>query len=343
MTKPQLPKLRVPLRPMLDQPLAERDVQRIWRNIQDGRPTRTPWRAAWFALCVAGAVAVSAGWLLIGTRRGLDSNAVLAIRDEQALSSGRVLGDADRATSLTLNDGSHLELQRDTSLAVIENSPKFFRMQLQHGSVEFDVTPGGPRHWQIDCGHAAIEVIGTRFVIERNSTGVRVRVSRGVVDVRSLASPTSVRRLGAGQEVYVAAPPTAAKADSLAEVTSEHTLAALLQDADAARLAHQNERASALLERVMVLAPDSPHAEMAALTLARIVMSSDPARAVTALRTVRVAQAPEWLREDVLTRLVEAYARAGQHELAAQVAAEYARDFPAGRYRAEVQRWAAIE
>jgi transmembrane sensor len=378
--------LRAPLKRWLDQPLPERDVQRIWRSLHESRRVGATIsaRLRWIGLGAVGAFALSASLWFIFAARGPVAGVLLVTSDQRALSPGQALGDESQPVQIALSDGSKLDLQPRAALAVLGNSRTHFKTRLQHGRVLFDVKPGGPRRWEIDCGLVRVEVLGTRFTIERDSLGVRVQVDRGVVAVRSAGSD---RRLTAGDAIYVASPPLAAAgaepiaqdagelkhlqspdaaqhvapppaagrdratpaskrsaaAQSLARPlgpTQEAVLVAWLRDADAARRERQTARALALLERVMAAAPASPHAAMAAFTVARSVMADDPNRAVAALHIASNPAAPDWLREDAQARMVEAYARAGQRARAAALARRYTREYPFGRHLAEVERWA---
>ena len=69
----------------------------------------------------------------------------------------------------------------------------------------------GPRRWQIECGLATVEVVGTHFDVERSPGRLRVAVARGQVLVRGERVPDRVRRLAAGEalEVTDARPPGA--------------------------------------------------------------------------------------------------------------------------------------
>jgi outer membrane protein assembly factor BamD (BamD/ComL family) len=112
-----------------------------------------------------------------------------------------------------------------------------------------------------------------------------------------------------------------------------------LREADEARRQGRRERAATLLARVVQRAHDSPHAALAALTLARLVMRDEPARAAAALASVRDVDAPSSLREDLMARLVEAHARAGRIDLAREAADRYVRAFPHGGRLDEVRQW----
>ena len=62
--------------------------------------------------------------------------------------------------------------------------------------------PGGPRRWQIECGLATVEVVGTSSAA-RGPHGLRVGVERGVVLVRGERVVNHVRRLTAGESMEI--------------------------------------------------------------------------------------------------------------------------------------------
>src|SRR5262249_29869787 len=97
-------------------------------------------------------------------------------------------------------------------LEPIESSASNFIALLDRGSASFDVQPGGPRHWQIECGLATVEVVGTRFSCARSPDRLHVGVERGVVLVRGERVPSRARRLSAGESLDVYEPTVAPEA-----------------------------------------------------------------------------------------------------------------------------------
>jgi transmembrane sensor len=365
--------LRAPIKDLIDGALSEADVQRIWRDLQS-RPARalSPRRrliaiGAACALALSGAAAL---WML--RAEAPQPAGPLAVMGPDATRSGLGAAQAFGGTEpqrLSFDDGSRVALARAARLEVLENTSRTFATRLQSGRGEFDVKPGGPRRWSIECGLVSVEVVGTHFAIERSARGVHVDVSRGVVVVRGERVAGGARRLTAGQSLDVPAaaaepveppapaqPPVAATAPAPVAVSAaaadggalasphEPALPAAnaelwLRQADEARRRGQRERAAALLERVVQRGHDGPHAALAALTLARLLMSDQPARAAAALASVRDADVPMGLREDLMARLVEAYAREGRLDLAREAADRYTRAFPHGSRFDEVRQW----
>lgn len=354
--------LRAPIKDAIDAALSEADVQRMWRNLQS-RPARSLAAARRRFAAIGAACALALGgalafWLL----RGEAPQAVgpLAMVGPGATRSGlgaeQAFGGSE-PEQVSFDDGSHVELAAAARLEVLENTSRTFATRLRAGRSEFDVKPGGPRRWSIECGLVSVEVVGTHFAIERSARGVHVDVSRGVVIVRGDAVAGGARRLTAGQSLDVAAnaPPVgdaAAPVVATPERARDAALAApqppvlsganaelWLRQADEARRRGQHERAAQLLERVVQRAQDSPHAALAALTLARLLMRDEPGRAAAALASIHDAEVPISLREDLMARLVEARAREGRLDLAREAADRYTRAFPHGSRLDEVRQW----
>jgi hypothetical protein len=112
-----------------------------------------------------------------------------------------------------------------------------------------------------------------------------------------------------------------------------------LAAADAARRRGDRAEAAQALEAALTAArPSDKRRGLAALTLARLVLRNDPARAARVLRDAFGAM-PADLVEDALARRVEAEGRSGRRDEAARLADEYERRFPAGQRASEVKRW----
>ncbi len=112
-----------------------------------------------------------------------------------------------------------------------------------------------------------------------------------------------------------------------------------LATADAARRRGDSTEAAQALEGALTAArPNDKRRGLAALSLARLVVRNDPARAARVLRDAFGAM-PADLLEDALARRVEAEGRSGRRDEAARLAEEYTRRFPAGQRSSEVKRW----
>ena len=204
-------RLEFPLKDHLRDAAEEPALRRIWERI-DGRlpdPRRRRRRVALGGLVLAAAAAFA---LVANLSVHRDAGPLRFI-------DGRALVAVDAPTSgarLALSDGSAVELEGGARFAPLESSGTTFLAVLQRGSASFDVRPGGPRRWQIECGLATVEVVGTRFSCERSPGRLRVSVQRGAIVVRGERVADRARRLSAGESLDVfeaPAPPEASAPD----------------------------------------------------------------------------------------------------------------------------------
>lgn len=199
--------LPIPLERLVDQS-APQHAASLWRELSERRRGRrgtarsslraTLSVAACFVLLVGGALALTLGFRVPGR----DERPLLAA-DRSALPA-RIQA-TDHYRTLDLSDGSRLTVARGALLDVLESSPRTVSFALRSGRVRFDVRPRGPRSWRVDCGAFAVEVVGTKFVLERTSAEVSVQVLHGAVLVRGAAIPDGVQRLNAGHGFKVRA------------------------------------------------------------------------------------------------------------------------------------------
>jgi transmembrane sensor len=190
--------LRYPLKDRLQDPVTERALQRVWRGIDEQSPRRPRRRLR--------KVAIAALAILVGAGVGLALH--LRHSGPLRLSDGHPLRAVDASTEaeLSFDDGSRIRLWPGTHFAPIESSATTFTAVLTRGEARFDVRPGGPRRWLIECGLATVEVLGTEFHCRRNGDRLRVSVERGTVLVRGEAVPDRVRLLTAGDSIEVVGP-----------------------------------------------------------------------------------------------------------------------------------------
>jgi len=88
-------------------------------------------------------------------------------------------------TALRFADGSTAQLVGDGSeLSVTESSAARTVVAVRRGAGRFEVTRNPARLFRVVAGEVTVDVIGTRFVVERGDE-VRVRVERGHVRVTS--------------------------------------------------------------------------------------------------------------------------------------------------------------
>lgn len=118
----------------------------------------------------------------------------------------------------------------------------------------------------------------------------------------------------------------------------------LLLAADVARLSAHPADAVPYLQSIVRNHPQDPRAPMAAFTLGRTLSGLGRAReALNMFGRVRSAWPKSSLAEDALIRQAEASAQLGDFAGAARFAAQYDREYPQGRRRAEVRHYAHLE
>src|SRR5262252_5446410 len=216
-------RLKFPLKEGLRDPADEPALSRMWQAIDARFPRRRSKLS--LSLIIAPAAAMAAGIAVVaymhrdaGPLRLANGSAIVAV---DAPATG---------LRLAMSDGSSVELGAGARFEPIESSAQSFIAVLDRGDASFEVKPGGPRRWQIECGLATIEVVGTRFSCARGPDRLHVGVEHGVVLVRGERVPNRARRLSAGESLDVleakAAPAGGESADSQETVAPAATEAA---------------------------------------------------------------------------------------------------------------------
>jgi transmembrane sensor len=348
-------RLRLPLRSTIQDGFDEGDVMRIWRGLRVRRPHPARWWAAGLATASAVALCLAVPRFSTGDRPG-----------PLQLASGGLPGTLvaeQQPQRLVLADRSAIVASPHTTLDVLANDAKLFLTALRRGAIHVQVQPAGPRWWVVECGAVSVEVVGTEFEVVRGPAHVVVSVDRGVVVARGAGVPDHVQRLAAGDRLIIPAVEAATAAPVVAPAATEPEAATpgmgptpaeaagvssragspddLIRRADVARRAGDLALAKRLLGQAMDTSQGSPAGAVAALTLARLSMSDEPAAAATVLTRALRAGMPRGLEEDARARLVEARARSGDREGASRAADEYSRRFPEGARSQEVGRWIA--
>ncbi len=204
-------RLSRPVDQHLDDPVNEEMMYRLWRGVGQARaaargqkPSR--WLMPALTGVGVGALALAALLFTLPPSRGPEP---LSLATNEALPS--TLSAGAEPEHLRLSDTSEIALAPDTELQLVTNHRGVFETRLLRGVVSMDVTPGGPRRYRVDCGLALVEVVGTRFEIERSEAAVAVRVSRGRVRVTDRVR-SRVRELGPGDSWAILAAPSEAVA-----------------------------------------------------------------------------------------------------------------------------------
>jgi transmembrane sensor len=85
---------------------------------------------------------------------------------------------------IRLADGSQVWLRDAASrVRVAQDAPQRVALELEAGAARFDVTHVEGRVFRVEAGLVTVEVLGTRFHVEREADRTRVEVSRGRVAV----------------------------------------------------------------------------------------------------------------------------------------------------------------
>jgi len=344
-----------PLGRILRDGLDERRIQSMWQRI-DHTPLRRS--GLWLSLSFAAMV----GLVLFGVTRwqARQNSGQLAL-----VSGGApiVLAAEERSQASRFDDGSQVSLQKGSRLEVLRNDAGSFVTVLRRGDVTFDVQPGGKRHWVVETGDVTVEVVGTRFRVERQGELAKVSVDHGVVLVRGERVPGGATRLTAGQSFSLqpARASSSATAEPKASVepkgSAEPSLPApsnnasvwgaaprdvVASELEAADEARQRGDAAGAIRHFDAAWAGAARGDarrgLIALSLARLLIGTQPAKAARVLRS-SLSDMPSALREDALARLVEAESRAGNRAAAQRAADDYRQRFPAGQRLHEVERW----
>jgi len=374
---------RYPLKDLLSDPTSEETLARVWRGIDARAPGGRSRARAWAISSVVAAAAVAIAFAIFERRDG----------GPLRFADGRPLGAVEASpvgAVVAMSDGSRVDLAAGARFTPLESTGTSFVAVLERGSAHFEVRPGGPRRWQIECGLATVEVVGTGFDCARAPGRLSVSVQHGAVLVRGERVPDRARRLAAGETLEVLLEPPAPAESSQAPVgapeapattrvaaaperdpvaadtgtwrelargghhreafaalgaqglvreTRHLGVADLLALADVARLSGHAADAVVPLERILHDFPGDPQAALAALALGRLELDTldRPTKAAAALNRALSLGVPRSLREDVRTRLVEAYVRTGNRTAARAAAATYLREYPDGRDRSIVE------
>lgn len=104
--------------------------------------------------------------------------------------------------ALTLDDGSRVLLDTDSSLAV-RYSRKRRELLLERGQAQFTVVPQPQRPFVVEAGSGAVRAVGTRFQVRKRADAVQVTLLEGVVEVSAPAAGGEARvaRLAAGEQM----------------------------------------------------------------------------------------------------------------------------------------------
>jgi transmembrane sensor len=249
-----------------------------------------------------------------------------------------------------LADGSEISIDGpSTEIQKTLDSKAEVAFELTAGGAQFDVARRPERVFRVHAGPVMVQVLGTKFGVQRRESRTSVIVERGRVLV-SWAGGS--RELSAGEMGIFPPPDAVALAEERSEPSSRRFEgkaapspslhgedgdrstgpSALFARADRARAEGQPERALAPLRAITDLYPSDPRAPMAAFTRGRLLLESlgRPREAASAFAQARRLGARGTLAEDALAREVDALRAASDLRLAHERAELYRTLYPKG-------------
>ena len=253
----------------------------------------------------------------------------------------------DDTGAMMLADGSRVRL-RDNANVRVEHTGDRIELTLVRGTAELDVVHVPGRQFLLHSERADIVDVGTRFIVVREPSATRVEVLEGSVEVRDPRGVLPPRTITAGESWSNGIAPEVPSA-SASSMPVEMTTAsaapsrpamspkALLEAADAARVAGRSREAATLLDELRRRHRSDARAGVAAFQLGRLRLDTlnDPSGAVEAFDDT-IALAPNAsFREDAEARRVEALERARDPRCREAKDAYLAR-YPKGVHVAEV-------
>jgi transmembrane sensor len=303
-------------------------------------------------------------------RSGRNANLV----DEAVLESGSTADGANGMT-VTLADGSSVQLGAATRARLTSARPKAIRIDLERGAIEIEATHLEGRTFVVGAGGYDVHVVGTHFSVQRDPNDrVTVRVDRGVVEVAAAnGNVAETRRLAAGESwsaldrasapASLLPPPAPAQPAILSPPPSIQAPAAptaqavvgtttsgssprhdenareLFDDAQRARADGRSEDAARAFDRLRRTFPRDPRSALAAFELGRLRLDvlGDARGAEEALRDAIALGPSSPFREDAEARRVEALSRMGDKAACASAQTAYLARWPNGTYRRAVE------
>jgi hypothetical protein len=287
------------------------------------------------AACVAAAALAVIGWRQLGP----GSDPIASTTPQPASDTGlQILADGSRVVP----DGPATAIRK----AVESDNDVLY--ELEAGGARFEVARRPSRTFRVHAGPVTLQVIGTRFLVQRLEDRSRVSVTEGRVLVSWWGGS---RELSAGEEGTFPPEPVAAAAapgpgsTSTRRRTPDVGPDVLFAYADRARKAGKPELAVAHLRTVIDRFPADPHAQVAAFTIGRLLLESlhEPRQAAAAFEKARILAKGAPLAEDALAREVDAWAAAGEPTQARRRAELYRGLYPNGSRLHAVLRVGGLE
>jgi hypothetical protein len=267
---------------------------------------------------------------------------------------------------LELPDGSRVEHAPEDRIGIEAVTATRVELRMTRGRARFRVAPNHERSFLTHAAGYTIRVVGTEFVVDLGPAGLRVEVSRGVVEVRrdqgadvwrvragetwssSLPAPEVPKPLASAAPATPVEPPRSAEpqaphATHTESVRASHghgqnvEAAALFQRAQDARAAGSSAETARLLDELLRRFPSDARAGLAAFQLGRLRLDSGDAKgALEALD--RAQNAGSSFQEQVAARRVQALEQLGDTAACRSARTAFLRDYPGGSFAEVVRR-----
>ncbi|TCK16577.1 FecR family protein [Ancylobacter aquaticus] len=160
-----------------------RDEAAISALVESAGPRRRlgPGIVAGLLLCLSLA---GAEWMRRGGLENLRADYIAAVGEQR---------------TIRLDDGSVVELNTDTALAV-DLDPAQRRVRLFRGEAFFQVVPDPQRPFVVSTGEGEVRVTGTSFNVRLREDVTEVSLLQGAVSLAAAARPEASLRLSPGEE-----------------------------------------------------------------------------------------------------------------------------------------------
>jgi transmembrane sensor len=263
---------------------------------------------------------------------------------------------------LRFEDGSLATLNDAASVTRTSNEPDRTVVEIVKGGARFEVTRNPTRVFRVEAGRVAVEVLGTKFSVDRLDGKARVSVQSGRVRV---IAPSGTVELAGGESGEYEDPPVVAadepdenvptpgakparKGPRASGTANANDSAQLFAEADVARMSRHPADAVEPLKQIIQRYPADLRTPMAAFQLGLVYLDlgrpADAAPAFATSQKLAERLSPNSsLAEDALAREVEAWYRGHHLSQAKQAAREYVARYPRGQRLAAVKKFGGIE
>lgn len=120
---------------------------------------------------------------------------------------------------LTLSDGSSVTLRKNSVLSVLENPLSGNTNLTLAGEARFEVTKNQGRKFSVTAGEATVVVTGTAFQVQQTTSGIRVFLEEGRVNLVTPDGAATPLQPGDVALVKQNQPPTVAKVEQPEEIS----------------------------------------------------------------------------------------------------------------------------